>query len=376
MSDYMRKKDTPEKVTVLDPDVDEDILKTLYGRTAEILLELWKLDFDRIGSLAMDEPTGTWTISKRPVTVDMNELTRACGLDDCMPVKTYTSSTDYIMSLIDLQWKNLRQQRNSVYRSEDCRQKYTCRYLMQAVAPHFISGRDNYGPFKLFSDDLSPNNVLVDDNLNVTAVIDWEFCYAAQPQFAGSLPWWLILQHPPSLVNNIGPDAFLDTYLPKAEIFLQALQEKEADNGLITAENKLSAPMRESLKSRSAWFNFACRMVIDVDLIYWDLLDDFCWGPTRSMAERTCQCICGAEIHKDFEDFVRHKIRQLNEYRAELDETEMIEYKEEKYIKFVQNVSDQTSATRRGIQIPRWASVIAFVSLMGVAAATIGRRHS
>ena len=333
MSDYMRKQGTPDKVAVLDPDLDENILKTLYGRMAEILLELWKLDFDRIGSLSMDESTGTWTISRRPLTVDMNELIRACGLNDCTPARTYTSSTDYIMSLIDLQWENLRQQRNSVYRSEYCRQKYTCRYLMQAIAPHFILRRDNYGPFKLFSDDLSPNNVLVDDNLNVTAVIDWEFCYAAPPQFAGSLPWWLILQHPPSLVNEIGPDAFLDSYLPKAEIFLQSLQEQEVDNGLITVENRLSARMRESLESRSVWFNLACRMVIDVDLIYWDLLDDFCWGPTRSMAERICKYICGAEIHKDFEDFVRYKIRHLNEYRAELGETEMIEY-EDKCMEF------------------------------------------
>lgn len=66
-------------------------------------------------------------------------------------------------------------------------------------------------------------------------------------------------------------------------------------------------------------------------------------GPQhRSMAERTCKFICGVEIYKGFEDFVRHKIRQLNEYRAELGETEMVEYQEQKCIEVAPNVSLQS----------------------------------
>lgn len=256
----------------------------------------------------------------------MNELLRAYGMDDRMPRRTYSSSTDYILSLIELQWEQLRNQRNSVYDSEDCRQKYACRHLMQAIAPHFISRRDTFGPFKLFSDDLCPSNVLVDENLNVTAVIDWEFCYAAPAQFAGSLPWWLILRRPSDLLNDQGPETFLDTYVPKAELFLQVLQEKEGADGFGSTDDRLSERMRESLETRSAWFNFACRMVVSVDLIYWDLLDAFCWGPRTSMAERICKCICGVEMHTGFEDFVRRKIQQLNEHRTELGKTEMIEY--------------------------------------------------
>lgn len=338
MSEILRKEGTSGKDDTLNPDVSEDTLKTLYGRMAGILLELWKLDFGTIGSLTMDESAESWEVGRRPLSLDMNELTRACGLGEYMFRRTYTSSMDYIMSLIELQWTNLRQQRNSIFDSEDCRQKYTCRYLMQAIAPHFISRRDKYGPFKLFSDDLCPSNVLVDDDLNVTAVIDWEFCYAAPAQFAGSLPWWLILRHPPDVIDHQGREAFLDTYIPKAELFLQTLQETEAVNGMCTTDDRLSTRMRKSLETRSVWFNFAARMTMDVDLIYWNLLDTYCWGPRSCIAERICRCVCDAEMHRGFEDFVRFKIWQLNEYRAELGRSDIVEYEEEKCVEVVSKV--------------------------------------
>lgn len=279
-------------------------------------------------------------MGSRQTTIDSRHerVNKGLRTSDYMLCRTYTISMDYIMSLIELQWTNLRQQRNSIFDSEDCRQKYTCRYLMQAIAPHFISCRDNYGPFKLFSDDLCPSNVLVDDDLNVTAVIDWEFCYAAPAQFAGSLPWWLILRHPPDVVDHQGKKAFLDAYIPKAELFLQTLQETEAVSGICTTDDRLSTRMCESLETRSAWFNFAARMTMDVDLIYWNLLDTYCWGPRSCIAERICRYVCDAEMHDGFEDFVRFEIQQLNEYRGELGRSDIVEYEDETCVEVVSKV--------------------------------------
>lgn len=160
MSDVLRKDDTDGKNDVLNPDLDKDTLMHLYGEMAKILLELWKLDFDAIGSLSTHDETPR-PIGGHPLTLDMNESIRTCGLDDYTPNRTYYSSTDYISSLLQRQSTQLEGQRNSVYDSEDCRDIYTCRHLMKAVALHFISTKDDFGPFKLFCDDLCPGNVLV-----------------------------------------------------------------------------------------------------------------------------------------------------------------------------------------------------------------------
>lgn len=168
MSDVLRKGDTDPKDVILDPEIDQPTLHTLYDQMAEILLELWNLDFEAIGSVVLDEQAGTHSIAARPLTIEMNELVRTCGLKESLfEDRVYHSTADYIASLLELQSKHLEQQRNSIYDSSDCREKYTCRHLMKAVALNFIDRATNYGPFKLFCDDLWPGNVLVDDTLQV-----------------------------------------------------------------------------------------------------------------------------------------------------------------------------------------------------------------
>ncbi|PYH70851.1 aminoglycoside phosphotransferase family protein [Aspergillus vadensis CBS 113365] len=296
MSEVLRTSDSSDKKETLNPDIDEEMLKALYGQMAQVLLELWKLDFDCIGSLGNHEVTGKAQVTKRPLTLAMNELVRTCGLTDLDPPRTYNSSTDYIVSLLQLQSKHLKQQRNSIYDSTDCREKYACRQLMKASALNFLSPEDNYGPFKLFCDGLCPGNVLVNDSLQITGIIDWGFCYAAPAQFAGSIPWWLLLERPHRIIYNSGAKA-------------------------------------------SAWFNMACRMVPSVDMIYWDLLDEYCWGPRKSIAERVYNATTTPEMHKAREDFVKAKVKQLQQYYAELGDETVVSYEVE-----------QTSETEDSIQ--------------------------
>ncbi|KAL2838565.1 kinase-like domain-containing protein [Aspergillus pseudoustus] len=327
MSELLREESDDPKESVLDPTLDPTVLKTLYGQMADILLELWKLDFEKIGSLSIgSEPI----IDGPPLTLETNELIRTSGLNGCAPQRMYDSSMDYLASLLQLQDTHLDQQRNSVYDSEDYRQKYACRHLMKAIALQFIAN-DERGPFKLFSDDLGPGNVLVNDSLEVVAVIDWEFCYAAPPQFSSSIPWWLLLQQPYVLLNELGPDAFLDAFIPKANIFLQVLEEREISREIAQKSVRLSSHMRRSLEDRSAWFMLACRMTGSVDLIYWDLLDEFCWGTRASVAERVYTLTSTPEMHEGREDLVRLKMRQLQEYYEDLGEGSDVAYEPEQF---------------------------------------------
>ncbi|CAL5868923.1 uncharacterized protein PFLUO_LOCUS3151 [Penicillium psychrofluorescens] len=332
ISEVLRKEGTDPKDKIINPDADEQTLRTLYGQMAEILLELWGLDFDRIGSLGQPESESSNKpyIDGRPLTIEFNELMRTCGMKESIfPSRVYHSSIDYITSLLDQQSLHLEQQRNSIYDSNDYRQKYTCRHLMKAIALNFIDRDDNYGPFKLFCDDLCPGNVLVDDSLRLVGVIDWEFCYAAPAQFAGSIPWWLLLQRPHTIISYQGPDAFFDAYLPKAELFLQVLQQKEEERDTSPSDNRLSYRMRQSIHNKTAWFTLACRKVASVDLIYWDMLDGFCWGSDQSVDERVHHFTTSIEMHKNREDFVRRKIDELQKYYSELGVDKQVEYEEE-----------------------------------------------
>ena len=66
-------------------------------------------------------------------------------------------------------------------------EKYTCRQLMKAVALNFT--HNNNGHFKLFFDDLRPENVVVDKGtLQTTPVTDWEFYYTVLSQPSETIP--------------------------------------------------------------------------------------------------------------------------------------------------------------------------------------------
>ncbi|OJJ96596.1 hypothetical protein ASPACDRAFT_54469 [Aspergillus aculeatus ATCC 16872] len=312
MSDILRQDDLSDKHDVLDPAIDPETLKTLYGEMAEVLLQRWGLDFSKIGSINEDH-LGKTIVDGRPLTRELNELIRISGLKDCTPQRTFHTSIDYIASLLELQSTHLEQQRNK---------------LMKAIALNFIP-KDDCGPFKLFCDDLCPGNVLVDDSLRIVGVLDWEFTYAAPSQFAASIPWWLLLRRPHSLVNQDGPDVFLQSFLLKANIFLEALEERERTRALTKSDDRLSVRMRRSLEDRSAWFTLALHMGASVDLIYWDLLDEYCWGPRSSIAHRVHAVTTLPEMHKRREDFVREKIRQLRAYYKELGRDDEVEYEPE-----------------------------------------------
>jgi hypothetical protein len=298
-------------------DCDPKVLRVLYTRMAEVLVQLWGLEFDVIGNLGSRE-FGAY-ISGSPWTGEMNELVRACGIGkEVFGQGVYHSSTDYVASLLELQSVHLEQQRNSVYDAADCRMKYTTRLLMKALALKFVDRADNHGPFKLFCDGLGPGNVLVDDQFRITGVIDWEFCYAAPAQFAGSIPSWLLLQQPHVMLKDQGADAFLSAFIPKAELFLECLEWTENENESQTTSDRLSVRMRQSIQDKSAWFILACRNFLAVDTLYWELLDDFCWGAGISVEERVRQFTESDDrMLRVRERFVRRKVLQLRDYQKE-----------------------------------------------------------
>jgi len=49
--------------------------------------------------------------------------------------------------------------------------------------------RRSMGDFRLFPQDLRPANIIIDEDLRVVGVIDWEFAYAAPVEFIFDSLW-------------------------------------------------------------------------------------------------------------------------------------------------------------------------------------------
>ena len=311
----------------LNPDIEEEKLVSFYGQVANILLELSKLSFDKIGSLSRNNNANGWSISNRPLTMNMNELVQLGNFPPQMlPQSPYTTASSYYQTLARTEFMHLETQRNDAVNSEeDCRSKYISRKLfIKLAAESRLHNHDtDSGPFKLFCDDLRPTNILLDDDMNIAAVIDWEFTYAAPAEFTHSPPWWLLLEMPEEW-----PHGLLDwtaKYQPCLEIFLRALKQQEDASitaGTLVEEQRLSGKMQESWEQRDFWVQYGARKSWAFDAV-WPMIDAKFFGGDRVLDQRKLVCneermkLLSVADREAMEPFVRKKLEDSKQRKLD-----------------------------------------------------------
>ncbi|KAM5350645.1 hypothetical protein ACJ41O_007150 [Fusarium nematophilum] len=293
---------------ILDPDVDETMLDTIYEQLADYLLQLSRLEFDRIGAITKDEgEDNSWSVTRRPLTYNMNELATATQHPrDTFPSKPLDSATEFFQSAASDHLIHLETHRNLAKNTEDARRRFIARHRFQQLVSKFCI--EDQGPFRLFCDDLQPSNMLINpETLQIVAVLDWEFTNAMPAQFAYDPPWWLLLLGPDMWLERHTVEEFLSRYVPRMEQFLQALERVEARSGAGPQDTRLSPRMRDSWDTGRFWFNYAARKSMDVDAVYWKTLHED--GAGLEMLDDA--------IRAQMEPFVEMKMQQLGEYRKE-----------------------------------------------------------
>lgn len=78
------------------------------------------------------------------------------------------------------------------------------------------------------------HRILLDANLQIVGVIDWEFTYAAPAEFLFAPPWWLLLEQPEYWPNGMNEWSYM--HETRMQTFLKALEECEAST---TASRKV-----------------------------------------------------------------------------------------------------------------------------------------
>ncbi|KAH0556145.1 hypothetical protein GP486_005925 [Trichoglossum hirsutum] len=291
---------------ILRPDINDDTLKVVYRQIADIMLELWKHDFDLIGALSPDGDS--WSIKSRPITLKMNEIAR-CGNVFAGHPEPFSTAKEYLLELANQNMLHLEKQRNSTEDEEDAQRKYIFRRLFLSATRYLISPSHDNGPFKLFCDDFCPGNILVDSTLKITSVIDWEYTYAAPVQFL-SAPWRSLLLLQPAAWDSDHDKLFRS----KFELFLGVLKEQEET--VCPNRLSLSTLMQQSADDMTFWYNEAARDSFSFEDIYWPRLDRFFFND--GVERRIFMSREG--IQNGLAEFVNSKMEQLQQYTTELEE--------------------------------------------------------
>jgi hypothetical protein len=273
------KKPTPNEadLAILDPDINEAKLNSIFEQLASLILELSRLEFPRIGAISKDEISGEWTVTEPPLTYDMNEVVSFAGFpaEHFATIPVFDRSSYYFEARAQYLQIHLETQQTAAYDAKDITWgRYVARQCFAKLIP--IYGTiDDAGPYRLFCDDMRPSNMLVNpETMEITALLDFEFTNVMPAQFAYDLPWWLILRQPGIEVSEgeAGKQKFLDLFEPRKDQFIHAMERVEARSAQPAGEPLLSARMRDSWDSGRFWFNLASRNSVDVDQIYWQIL--------------------------------------------------------------------------------------------------------
>jgi hypothetical protein len=307
LSDVLADPANP-KCLYLNPDIDRNLLDNVYTQIADIMLEFYSFDFDRIGAISKNISSGSWSVTERPLTYTMNELatTTLFPVDD-FPSTTFTSASDYFQYLMAEHKTHLWTQRNICGSPSEARDRYISRHLYAKSSGSYCV--NNSGPFKLFCDDLRPQNILVDpDTLRIKAVLDLEFTNAMPSQFASDAPWWLLLVGPDSyLLRDRTLEEFVEAYEPRLEHFLQVMERVEGAKDGAGGTQPLSKLMRESWDTKRFWFNYAARKPFDVEVFFDKYLNESNAGIGS----------LGEDERAGLEPFVEMKMKQLRGYDDE-----------------------------------------------------------
>lgn len=317
---------------VLNPDIKEDKLEYLYSQMANILLQLSSLKFPRIGSLVEGnkQETSSVFVRGRPITTNLNDILIHTGTPkSIIPSDACDSANDWYKTLAYMHAAQLAFQHNDAIEDEDdARDKYVARHLFRRLAnegdlaPALHDAQDG---FILFSEDFRPANVLLDKNLRIVGVIDWEFAYAAPAQFSYDPPWWLLLEEPESWRG--GYRDWMEAYEPRLQTFLRVLEveernmadqsvEQKMSNVSLTNKVLLSQRMRESWEKKHWLINYAARKSWAFDFIWWKFLDETFFGPNSHQDHLVRLELLTDAQKESMEEFVATKIEESKERKV------------------------------------------------------------
>ncbi|RAK94954.1 phosphotransferase enzyme family protein [Aspergillus ibericus CBS 121593] len=260
LSDLLQDPSTESPNRVIREDISDSDIEIIYRQLAKFLLQLFKLDFDRIGSLVSQQAEAQSPTPPRPLTFKAHSILQNGGVDTFGDrAQGFATTTEYFQYIAGQDWEQLVQQPNSTVGLYDSKNKYIAFKVLKSLIPDLVNAKYDRCKFKLICDDLGLANLIVRgrQDLTVIGVVDLEWSYIGPAQLFGSAPWWLLQDRP---VNSTWdykgdePPKIATRYFKYLDIFIRVLEEEEAKMPE-HKERELSSLVKWSQASGAMWLH-------------------------------------------------------------------------------------------------------------------------
>lgn len=160
--------------------------------------------------------------------------------------RTYESVEPYVSDLLTTHDNRFMAQLNAVKNAADCYYHMAVQVALRAVSYHYIDRDLRQGPFGMQFTDLHQGNLIVDDDWNITYLIDQEWICARSPQMI-DVAYWITSKG----IDEVCSAEHFAEYTAAREAFLTVFREEEnSTSGGIY----FSRILDEALESHATWF--------------------------------------------------------------------------------------------------------------------------
>lgn len=262
----------------------------------------------RIGAFRLQDDD-TLTLSNRPLNLYMHMLENE-GIRSGIPRdRTYAEVDSYLSDLLLLQDAKLRGQPNAVFDIEDGQRQLAASVGMRTLMHHFIDPETRQGPFYLTLTDLTQNNIFVDEQWNVTSIIDLEWAHTMPAEMQGP-PYWLTSKS----IDGFYEKEDRDDFNKAVYEYLTVYEEEEAlRNG---GSSKHATAQRRAWDAGGFWFFWAATVPKAMyNLFSWHVQPLFNEAhPDESTFDEVFFSYWGRRAS----EFLNEKLRQRETYVQEL----------------------------------------------------------
>ncbi|KAH7308606.1 concanavalin A-like lectin/glucanase domain-containing protein [Stachybotrys elegans] len=213
--------------------------RCLYTSLAEIYIQLRRLTFGSIGCLARSP--GSIGIHKALNTIDFNSqelegMEPALVQDKYVTVSNAMSSANsYAEMLLELADNAFRKSPARIFDEEQGQDALYHLHLFRHFATEEWLDRDaDQGPFVLVHGDLRLPNILLNDEMKIISVLDWEWSRVVPLQFFQP-PLWLTGFNPPALASEFVYERLMDKFNELVEI-IRCLERNSYGDELLSSE--------------------------------------------------------------------------------------------------------------------------------------------
>ncbi|OAR01764.1 hypothetical protein LLEC1_06112 [Akanthomyces lecanii] len=289
---------------------DAPRLHNLQGDLARVMVSLARVPLPCIGAFRMDS-NGYVRLDNRPMsvttTIHENE-----GLSLDIPRRTtFSSVKEFVSSQLAAFENRFFEQPNGVASYEDAWYQMASFAAAKLTFPQLFRDDLGNGPFVFSLTDLHRSNIFVDENWNITCIIDLEFACSWPVEFLQT-PYWLdggtIDQ-----VTSVG-------FAPIHEEFMEHIRREEKlqqCNNLDT--EPLSSIMQQSWANGTFWVPLALRDPVSFQgIFYKSILNGHFDFPNEELDNGAYLRFCSRLFRHDIPSIIDRKIDDQKSYMDRL----------------------------------------------------------